>query len=307
MKKCLLILLLVFCLPLIVFAASVGQITKLIEIEDVLRGQSFDSTLLLYGSETEDIAYELIPEGDIETWTTFFELDDSDNLINKTTVLQGTRKEIIARFLIPDDVANGEYRGQITILTVPVEGEGAEGASATVRLKVSRPVLITVTDKEIIQFDTAFIPNDYDIPIDGTLEIRVIYDNQGNVVLTPDLQLKITRAGEVIYTAIFPYPENEDPVKPKTRKEIESILWPSAGQDEGNYRAEISVLLNGDVEQEHDFRFTIGYDKGINFLAAIAFIGGGNLTLAWIIIGLIFVVLTAALTIWSKRGKKIHA
>ena len=147
--------------------------------------------------------------------------------------------------------------GQVFISTIPKDEDGDEGSSASVVQKVGREVLITITDQEIIGFETTIIP-DYDIEKDGTLKIRIIYENLGNIFIKPDTQLTIKKGGKTIFNAIFPYPANEEAVKPRIKKEITPIEWQSTGQVEGRYLAEVKILHNGQTMEEDDFPFVVG-------------------------------------------------
>ncbi len=289
-----------FILPQTSFA--IGQMTKPIVLKDVLRGQTVESTLILYNSEEKEVVYQLIAEGGIKNWTAFYLPTDLENPISEIKILAKSNIKAVAKFTVPKDTPNGEYTGEVAIVTLP-EKKQNEGISASVGLKVGREVLITVTDKEIIKFETTIIPLKYGVGKGELFKIKVIYDNQGNVTIKPDLHLKIIqiRTGNVVHNAIYPYPEGEELVRPLERKIFENLIeWQTAGQENGKYRAEIKVLLDGKTYKEESFRFTIGVDIE-KLLAAVAFLGGGNLTLGWFIIGAIFLIIAGILTAIYKN------
>lgn len=283
--------------------------TKPIVIENILRGQEFTDTLILVNSEDKEVTYGLISEGEIKDWVFFYNIEDK-NLENPITDIKIPAKsniEATVKFVLPDDLPNGEYAGEVVVTFTPGGDSDTDGSSATVSQRVGRQVLITVTDEEIIDFTTAVIPLEYDVKKNEALKIKFIFENNGNVFIKPDVQLKVLKDGESIFNAIFPYPENEEAVKPKTRKELTLIEWQAGGQEDGIYRTELKIMLNGEVIQEEDFRFTIGYkeDSDSKFLAGVAFLGFGSVVRGWFVIGGFLLVIAGILIYINKqRGKK---
>jgi uncharacterized membrane protein len=90
---------------------------------------------------------------------------------------------------VPQDTPNGEYNGEIFITQAPKDKSKEGTSSVSIFQRVGREVKIVVTDKEITKIDTTLIPEKYDIKIGEPLKIKVIYENQGNISLKPDLQL----------------------------------------------------------------------------------------------------------------------
>lgn len=301
MKKTIFILIVFIILgilPKSVFA--IGMMTKPIIIDNALRGEIIQGTLNLYGSQ-EDTIYGLIAEGEIRDWASFYSINDLDNPITEIKMPASFKVDAIVKFNIPKDVPNGTYTGTVAVLEYPEKNEGKEGMNVSVGLRVDREVLITVTDKEIIDFTSAIIPKKYDVSQGESLKIKVIFDNQGNVSIKPDIQLKILKDNIVVHNAIYMYPETEEPVRSRQRKIIENFIeWPTTGQEKGYYVAETTILLNNEEKDKQDFRFTIGYGTS-GFMAAINWLGRGNLLAGWFVFGLIFVVLAGVLTLFYKK------
>lgn len=302
------LIILSFVLPQMVLA--IGQMTKPIVLQDVLRGQEVTEVLNLFNSEDKEVTFGLKAEGQIESWASFYQIDDK-NLENPITEIQippQSRLNAIVKFTVPKDTPNGEYSGEVAIFTLPSKDKKTGEMSVSVLQRVGREVSITVIDKEILKFETTIIPLKYGVRKAESLKIKVIYENLGNVSIKPDLQLKITQAGNTIFNAIFPYPEGEKAVRPFERKVFPNLIeWQTAGQEDGKYRAEIKILLDGKVIKEDRFRFTIGVDieKMLGkVLAAIAWFGGGNLVLGWFIIGGVILAITIILNFLSKRKKQ---
>jgi len=286
--------------PLVSF--GIGQVTEPIIIKDILRGSEITDTLVVFNSEDKKVSLQLKAEGAIADWASFYEIDDK-NLENPITEIQipaKSRLDVTVKFKIPEDVPNGEYSGEIAIMTAPAENEEMSKATISVLQRIGREVLITVTDKEILEFKTTVIPLKYGVNKSEPLQIKVIHDNQGNISIKPDVQLKITKNNKTVFNAIFPYSEDEKPVRPLERKTMPLIEWQTAGQENGEYKAEVKVLLAGKVIQENDFKFTTGFNIN-KYLSFISQIGGGSLVSGWLMIGGFLIILSM---LFISIGKK---
>jgi len=293
---------------------GIGMMTEPIVIKNALRGQETTAVLDLFNSEDKKIVYELKSEGEIAKWASFYRADDTDfkNPITEIQIPAKSSLKAVVKFTIPKDTPNGEYSGKVAIVTAPLKEDKKEKMKVALRQKVGRKVLITVTDEEILEFKTSVIPLKYKMEEGEPLKIKVIYDNQGNVSIKPDIQLQISKNGRKIFNAIFPYPEDEKPVKPLERKILSSLIeWQTVGQESGEYAAEVKTLLNGEEKQTEDFRFTVGdvvagaeksnMDKFFGVLSAF---GRGNPTVGWFIIGGIFLIIAEILITINRRKKR---
>ncbi len=289
-------------------AGAIGQITEPILIKSAMRGQSATAILTILNSEDKEIKVDLKAEGQIASWASFYDINDIKmaNPISQLLLPIKAYKDAAVKFEIPKDAPNGVYTGVVAVATVPETNISTTESSSNVSQRIDREVSITVSDKEIIALNVSVIPSSYDLTEKETLKIRIIYDNQGNVAIKPDAQLKISRDGQPIYNAIFPYPENEEVVRPQQIKELSApIEWSTAGQPSGKYQAEVKILVNGQIAKENSFRFSVGMVKlsDNELLATVTAIGQGNLTLGWFLIGG-FLLLIAFLAIIAKRMKR---
>jgi len=286
---------------------GIGMVTQSIIFENVLRGSEVVETLILLNSQDKDITYELVAEGEIASWASFYNVEDRklENPIKEITLSPKSQERIIVKFTIPEDVPNGTYKGEVAIMTKPPEN--TEGViSVSVIQRVGRPVSITISDKEILDFQPTIFPLKYAIGKNQPLKIKIIYTNNGNVFIQPSVHLKIIQVstGKVVHNAIYPYPEDEPPVKPFERRVLpELIEWQTAGQKNGLYEAQIKVLLDGETYFEKSFRFRVGIDIMELLLASIGKLGGGNILLGWFVLGAIFLSLAAILTIFTQNKK----
>lgn len=259
-----------FCFISILIAPSaifaIGQVTAPIIMSDALRGESFQKIMTIVNTEQKEIDVDILAEGDIKEWVKFYKKDDLENEIDNIKMSEMKRLKIIAEILIPTDIANGEYSGSLCVIRKPDESSVKEGeSSASILQKISRKVAITVSDNEIIKFTASVIPNKYNLKKDEPLNIRFIYDNQGNISLSPQIHLKITQNGKSVHNAIYPYSEDEPPVSPLSLREIPKLTIQTIGYKKGNYNAEIKILNDKEILFEKNFYFSIGSTvKGIS-------------------------------------------
>ncbi|HBH45787.1 MAG TPA: hypothetical protein DDX47_00255 [Candidatus Jacksonbacteria bacterium] len=251
--------LVITALTIIIFipstALAIGMMSQPIEIQGALRGQEIKDSLDILNSEDKIVQFDLNAEGAIAKWVTFYNAK-GESISNVQMPAKGNfNVPLIIK--IPEDTPNGTYNGSLTIFYNPGVGEAAEGSSNTVMQQVSREVFITVTDKENTDFTASITPQTYVLEKETDLKINAAYTNNGNVEIKPDLELKISQDGKSLFKAIFPYPDDQDPLKPLAQKTI-VVTYPTAGLEKGNYNANIRVLLNGQEKYTDSFKFTVG-------------------------------------------------
>ena len=259
--------------------------TEPITLKNILRGQELEEVLTLVNSEKISITYTILGEGETKDWLSFYKSDDPENIITEIDVPARQHIKIIAKIDVPQDSPNGKYEGKIVITTKPKE-ESGNNDGITLALRVERDLLIEVTDTETIEFSTAVIPLKYSIKKGDPLEVRLIYRNEGNVSIKPNVEMKVKKSDETVFTAIYPYPEGEDPIKPFEQKELNYIKWTTTGQEKGEHIVEINIKLGDELIEEHSFSFNIGRDASY-YLGALAGLGSGSLGIILIGIGIL--------------------
>jgi len=254
---------------------AIGMITDPIVVENGIRGESFIKSVTVFNTGDDVAFYSLNQDGSVGGWITFFEMENLEEEIKEVSVSPKEYKEVVAKINIPEDAPNGVYEGVILIREVNKDGEKKEGEVSITKM-VSNRVVVGVSDNEIKSLTADFIPEKYDIPLGDPLLVRAFYKNTGNVSLTPDLQVKIIKEdGNTVFNAIFPYLENEERILPGERKEMNSFNWKTAGEERGFYRAQMTVLSDGEVLDEESFSFNLGNVSRNNpFLAMLSFFGG---------------------------------
>jgi hypothetical protein len=90
------------------------------------------------------------------------------------------------------------------------------------------------------------------------LQVRVVYDNRSNVEISPQISLKIKKGETAVYTAIYPYPENQPKVRPGTLLEIPALFLPTANLENGKYEAQFELAEQDKFSLRKDFTFSLG-------------------------------------------------
>jgi len=294
-----------FCL-LPMLASATGILSEPIEVENARRGQTHWEDLLLMNSDGKEIIFELSAEGILANWVEFYSADNTKDPITKIAVAPNTNLGIKAKFSIPDNVANGKYQGQLISKTAVSPREMSGDAVMNIVKRFGRDVSITVTDNQILDFNTIFIPVSYSVAQGDVFRVRMIHENHGNVDIKPNVELRISQNGEEIFKAVFPYPDNDGLIQPNERKEIENqIEWRTKGYDLGNYDVVLSTFHNDKLNQKEEFMINIGTDKkGLASLVFGADGFGGKNSLPWVIATSLVLLVVAILVITKLRKSK---
>lgn len=304
-SKNLLLIIFGFCVfP--VLANATGILSEPIVIENARRGQAHWESLLLMNSDNKEIVFDLSAEGALADWVEFYAVENTKEPIIKISVAPNSNLEVKVKFTIPENTANGKYQGQLISKTSVSSAEMSGDAVMKIVKRFGRDVSITVTDNQILDFNTIFIPASYSVTQGDIFKVRLIHENHGNVDITPNVELHISQNGEEIFKAIFPYPDGYEPVQPNERKEIEGqIEWRTKGYDVGNYDVVLSTFQNNQLNQKEEFIINIGAEK--DGLASLASgINGFNDkdSLVWIIIaGLILLVGVIVISVRMIKNK----
>lgn len=300
------VILLIICIfsflgLLVAQVQAIGQMTEPIVIKDVLRGQEIKETITLINSEKKSVIFQIKGDGQIADWVSFYSEGAPQAPVSEFEVAPSFYYDATAIFKVPTGTPNGVYEGNIIVLVVPDKEQSNQ--SASVGFSVSRPVTITVSDKEVVAADAAIIPVKYSVNSGESAQIRVVYDNKGNIAIKPNLQLKITQNGAPIFNAIFPYPENLEAVKPLEQKELPLIEWQTAGQKEGNYDAVVIASIGEKQFKTENITFTITAKGG----AALPDVGkalSADMGFKWLILGVIvFATIVFFLFIAKSKNK----
>ncbi|MDD3006894.1 MAG: hypothetical protein PHX30_04955 [Candidatus Pacebacteria bacterium] len=241
---------------------AIGQVTEPIDIKNALREKPYNETIAITNTESSNSTIQLSAEGDIAGWTRFYKnAQDTDN-ITSIEVPAGSKINVIARFIVPAGIPNGSYQGFVSVSKKAGDfANDTENSGSSVSQKIDREVTVEVNDIENVAFDASIIPETYDLNQGQSLKIRVIYDNQGNVEITPQISLKIKQGDNTVYSAIFPYPDNQPKAGPYSLFEIPALEIPTSQLQNGKYDAVFTIAEGEKYSIDKDFRFSIGMVK----------------------------------------------
>lgn len=308
MKKLLNFLILILLgssLILPIKAQAIGQISKPIIIKDALRGQSYQEEMVIFNTEKIDLKLGLSAEGDIKDWVKFYNLGDQKNAVSEVSMKAGSNLKVNAVFSISESAPNGEYKGLISAFSKPDSAASSTDSQVVLSQKIDRPVTITVSDNQIIKFDVSVIPSNYDLAKDEPLSVRIIYDNQGNIDINPQVQVKIKKDDQIIYNVIYPYPESAIAVTPNSRQEIDAIILQTIGYVKGQYLVEFDFLIDNESKLHKQFAFSSGvYNDGVKVLGIFTSFNSNKILNFPVLIGLTLIAAVAAL-LSSRKYLKV--
>ncbi len=282
------------------FGQAIGQITEPIVVPEGIRGQEIVSTLTLLNSEKKQTMIGIVAEGQIASWVSFYKKDDPEfkNPITEVFIEAGQYLDVAALFKIPSDAANGTYTGEISVVYNPDQATSKnDDSSSTVAQKISRAVEITVSDKEVIALDVSVIPEKFDFKTKEPISVRIIYDNQSNISLTPSIQFKIKQDEKTVYNVIYPYPEGEASVRSMSLHEIPALKISTDGLSKGAYLAELTFMRGAESMAVKNFSFSIG-NSGIVLGAMFT-----KNNLVKTIIGILILIVLIAIIVVSLKRK----
>jgi len=245
------VMLLLLLPALNVSAMALGVAPSTLEITDALRGAEYERSIRIFNPERVDINVALEAEGEISDWINFYQENDPSVPIETLAIAANQEKtNVLVKFDIPPDTANGTYTGTIYAELVPESTEGTE-TGVTTTLRVPSNVTIEVTGTQVIAGAVTMISAD-DTEVNYPLRINIGFSNTGNVVITPQIDVEISNGG--VSVAEFSYVETT--VRPETQEIIE-IEWDTTGQQPGDYSAQVKAT-SGDMSfGERNLEFTL--------------------------------------------------
>jgi len=243
----LMVILLLVSLQCLDTVNSAGVVPAKITMSNLLKGSSYLRSIRIFGGE-EPIEYGLNATGDIETWVSFYKPSNLTEPIRNITILD--REEILVQFVIPEDIANGEYSGTVYAEILGVkEMENITGSMVTLRFPIQ--VSIDVTGVQVLTGNVTGIKT-RDVEVGQPLTIQVEFLNTGNVIATPLINVNITRAGWPISS--FTYSNSSVYVDSGTSIDVD---WDTTNREPGSYTAIVTVMLGGNSLAEKELLFEI--------------------------------------------------
>lgn len=265
--KIIIVLAVFLVLPNFVFA--LGQMSEPIVIENALRGEIIQEELTVINSDNTIISVEYSAEGDIKDWVKFYNTDNTSDAIATGTIPSQGTKHITVLLSIPSDIANGKYSGRLSVTNLPENNSLDTESQASVKQKIDREVTITISDKEDVNINgTSVIPESYNLKPGDPLNIRVIYDNQGNIKVSPQIRVKIIKNEKSVYDMIYPFPEDETAVKSNSQQETKPLSIQTVGWENGTYQVQLVFSRGEEKLMEKSFQIKLN-EKSPSFVFGI--------------------------------------
>lgn len=235
-------------LPSNASAQGMGVAPAKFEINNALRGGEYERPMIVYNLYSEESDFVLSSGDEMSGWISFYKLNDPNTPISGITIPGEANANILVKFNIPQDAPNGVHTSKIWVETTPTQqGQGG----IVVPIKISIDVEIEVTGTQILTGEVKSITVS-DTEINYLLRIEVEFQNTGNVVAKPQIDVNITKEGEHIDS--FSYSETEVMVEDR---EVIPVEWDTTGRESGDYVANVSVSLGGNVLTAQSLPFKI--------------------------------------------------
>jgi len=243
--------LLLFLLPLNASAIGLGIAPTDLQITDALRGTEHQRMVTIFNPGEGEINVRLGAEGEASSWISFYQASDpSAPPIDSISIPGKGNTPVLVKIKIAPDAAIGSYKATVYAETIPPEGEEIEGR-VTIKLRAPANVVITVTGTQILRGVVSSI-SARDVEAGHPLQIKVGFQNSGNVMATPQVGVAVTKDGAAIDS--FTSVQNE--VKPESRETI-SVEWDTTGRESGDYVAHVAVSLAGKTIGAEELNFAI--------------------------------------------------
>jgi hypothetical protein len=122
-------------------AVGLGVGPSPLVIENATPGQSYQKTIYVQSSDTQEDVYTLIVSGDISAWITFYAADDHTKPITQLSIPANGTGFALATINIPADAAPLVYTGQILVTGETVAGATAAGGSS---VQIQLPIDVSI-------------------------------------------------------------------------------------------------------------------------------------------------------------------
>lgn len=228
---------------------GIGASPSEIFVAQALRGGEYQKAIKIFNSMENATKFTLNATGDISGWVTFYINENLTSPVTQVIVAAKSDKTVLAVFKIPEYASNGNYSGSIHVQTLPAEVSGQ--ASTSVILSASIRVLVEVIGTQILTGEVQDIST-IDTEVGYPLRIKVHFINTGNVIANPEIKTIIFKDG----TAIDSFTYSKTSVKPGLKETI-SIEWNTTGREPGEYTANITVSLGGNILAQKTLQFKL--------------------------------------------------
>ncbi len=246
-----LFILILFCLALPALPAMAGSGIGLgpatIDIVDAMRGSIYKNSITIFNTGDQYTDYGVTIDGEAAAWVT---LDYQGQPFERITVATEGKEAFGVTVTVPGDAANRKYTATVTVTSVP-GGASGSGSGAGVALSAYANINITVTGTQHISGKVNGITVK-DQETGFPLVLKVFFENTGNVIVAPSIDVNIDWNGNRIDS--FNYSGTE--IAP-SKGDFIDVKWDTTGRVPGDYIAHVIVNLDGQQIYTQDVSFKI--------------------------------------------------
>lgn len=235
-----------FCLSGLAMGAGLGISPSIVEMDNLLRGNSYEKYYKLLNLEDYEKEVEVTPSGDAASWTNVLDAETREER-SIFTIPANEQLFFLAEFDVPEDAPNDMYEGFFDV--VPTKQR--EAGETQVSLVVRGFYRLEVTGVEDINGDVDSITVK-DTESGQLLRINFDFRNTGNVKIAPTADVDILKDGEVIDS--FTQDGNEVPTG---KFEVQEVTWDTENRGTGDFQARVKILLAGEEIASKTLGFNI--------------------------------------------------
>lgn len=233
-----------------VSAIGLGVAPSNLEMHDALRGEEYERIIRLSNYGEDKGRFSLNATGQCSKWIYFYNMEDQSAPITNVTIPGNGNVKILVKFKIPEDAATGNYTGTIYAQGIPT-GEVSGEVGQVVAVMIPASVMIEVTGMQTLTGKVESITT-IDTEINYPLRIKVRFQNTGNVIATPIIDVKISKEG--VLTDSFTFAEARVKVG---SKETIIVEWDTTGKESGDYIANTTISLGDEVLATKELQFKL--------------------------------------------------
>lgn len=232
-------------------AYGVGISPDTLTIPSAMRGMDYERTFFVYNAGDTDNVIMLHSSGPAGEWVAYYTLEDPTTPIQQVTVPGGGDGTVLLRVTIPEDAANGVYTASIDAELIPGGETDKTKSGMTVAFLAQSILTLDVTGVENLNGTVKSITVS-DTEVNYPLMVEVMFQNTGNVIANPVVNVEIRQDNSAIGTAQADGPA----IKPLSTDKFHAT-WETTGISPGNYTALVDVILGGKVISQEVKPFTI--------------------------------------------------
>ena len=253
MKKLIMLIALIGLVSMVqsVSAMGIGVAPSEVSIENALRGGEAETTVTIFNTGSQDDTFLLSASGDISEWVSYYNKNDPETIIETIDIPGSDKVQVLAVFQIPADAQNENYYGSLDVTTAP-KNTSTEGTGQHLIVGASSKITIAVTGEQKIDGKVIGITI-ADTEHNNPLKVKVIFENTGNVIVNPKIDVIIYQNENEVHN----YIHQSTKVKPTLTETIIARWNTTSSNVPDDYIANVTVSLGGRTIKSRNVPFKI--------------------------------------------------